>query len=81
MEGVSGEDDGALSSRSVRTSRVLAMKRGRPGDGSSEESEVLEGVKDKEEPGDKFPIIISAVEGSKSLIFNNPIKLATVIGK
>ena len=81
MEGVPGDDDWAPSSRSVRTSRLSAMKRGRPGDGSSEESEVLEGVKDKEEPGDKFPIIISAVEGSKSLIFNNPIKLATVIGK
>ena len=33
------------------------------------------------EPDGKFPIIISTLEGSKPLIFGNPIKMATLIGK
>ena len=76
-----GDDDQACPPRWVRDSRGSGTKRVKPVEESSDESEQCKGIKAQEEPDDKFPIIISTLEGSKPLIFGNPIKLATLIWK
>ena len=81
MEGGVGDDDRACPPQWVRSSRGSGMKRVKPVEESSDESEVCKGVKAQEETDDKFPIIISTLEGPKPSIFGNPLKLETLIGK
>ena len=69
-----GDDDRACP-QWVRSSRGSGTKRVEPVEGSSDESEGCKGVKAQEEPDDKFPIIISSLEGPKPSIFGNLLKL------
>jgi len=63
MEGGAGDDDWVRPPQWVIASRGSGTKRVKPVEESSEESEVCKGVQAHEEPDDKFPIIISTLEG------------------